>query len=396
MADSPLNNALRQFDATEANLKKAKSVLAEVYGGFPDGLVFGGSSEHDNNIRRFNDLWAALPSIEKWKPQIEIPSNDAISQSRFDAMEIGEMGAISSVEDWIGEPQRLFDEYVYRFHKKRRQLVRDVIQARVNKIDECVEVLAGVYPHHADLSDELDHPKIDELRAEVEQINALRGSTIKKPDRWGDLFRHLGFSQVQDIHDFVENDWPAARASLEAALYEDSEPVPITVVDLDDLTESRPSGEVATKLNWERLSDDDFERLIFNLISGAEGYQNPQWLMQTRAPDRGRDLSVERIIQDPLGGTFRSRVIIQCKHWLSKSINDKEVATLEVQMRHWEPPKVNVCAIATTGRFTADAVKSIEMINQSDRAMTIEPWSESHLERVLASRPELIAEFGLR
>jgi hypothetical protein len=52
--------------------------------------------------------------------------------------------------------------------------------------------------------------------------------------------------------------------------------------------------------------------------------------------------------------------------------------------------------IATSGRFTSDAVAIIEKHNLSDSALRIEMWPESHLERLLASRPAIIAEFSLR
>jgi hypothetical protein len=159
---------------------------------------------------------------------------------------------------------------------------------------------------------------------------------------------------------------------------------------------NQPRGPIATKLNWEKLPPDDFERLIFVLIGAEPGYENPEWLMQPNAPDRGRDLSVTRVVADPLSGTIRSRVVIQCKHWLSRSINVPDVTALIAQMKLWEPPRVNVHIIATSGRFTLDAVQYIEQYNQSDTALHIEMWPESHLERLLASRPALIAEFGLR
>jgi hypothetical protein len=57
---------------------------------------------------------------------------------------------------------------------------------------------------------------------------------------------------------------------------------------------------------------------------------------------------------------------------------------------------VDVHIIATSGRFTADAVAIIEKQNQSDNALRIEMWTESHLESILAEKPALIAEFGLR
>jgi hypothetical protein len=136
--------------------------------------------------------------------------------------------------------------------------------------------------------------------------------------------------------------------------------------------------------------------LIFALISTGTGYENPEWLMKSRAPDRGRDLSVTRVVKDPLAGTIRNRVIIQCKHWLSKSINTTDVATLLLQLKSWEPPRVDVLAIATSGRFSSDAVTYIEKHNQSDNALRIEMWPESHLERILAAMPSLIADFKLR
>jgi hypothetical protein len=89
-------------------------------------------------------------------------------------------------------------------------------------------------------------------------------------------------------------------------------------------------------------------------------------------------------------------VIIQCKHWLSKSIAPPEIATLKEQLKLWEPPRIDVVIIATSGRFTSDAVASIEKHNQSDSSLRIEMWPESHLEALLASQPHLIAEFKLR
>ena len=62
---------------------------------------------------------------------------------------------------------------------------------------------------------------------------------------------------------------------------------------------------MTSQLKWETLSEKQFERLIFRLISSVDSYENPQWLTQTNAPDRGRDLSVERIIRDPLAGVFQ-------------------------------------------------------------------------------------------
>lgn len=224
----------------------------------------------------------------------------------------------------------------------------------------------------------------------------LLGSGGPRPARWSDMRRHLYFGQVNDLVDVVRLDWPEVKTGLTKGLYDLDEPLPVEVADLGSLAASQPKGHVVTKLKWESLTDEDFERLVFSLISSAPGYESPEWLTRTNAPDRGRDLSVTRIVNDPLSGAMRSRVLIQCRHWMTKSISTSDVATLKEQISTWEPPKVDVLTIITSGRFTSDAVAAIEKHNAGDRALKIEMWPESHLERLLAERPALNAEFGLR
>jgi hypothetical protein len=65
-------------------------------------------------------------------------------------------------------------------------------------------------------------------------------------------------------------------------------------------------------------------------------------------------------------------------------------------MRHWEPPKVDVLIIATSGRFTSDAIDWIERRNAERLVPAIEMWPESHLESLIAQRPWLAAASGLR
>jgi len=140
--------------------------------------------------------------------------------------------------------------------------------------------------------------------------------------------------------------------------------MPVRVDDLSDLVKANPRGPVTIKLNWTKLNADDFEGLIFALISSEPGYENPEWLMRTSAPDRGRDLSVTRVIVDRLAGTLRVRVVIQCKHWLARSIALSDVSAAKEQMSLWDHARIEVLAIATSGRFTADAVNGSRNITQ--------------------------------
>lgn len=237
----------------------------------------------------------------------------------------------------------------------------------------------------------------DELRGYIDQIGVLMGSSIKRPPRWGDLQRHLSFGDYQDFQDIERLDWPNVKEALRAGLYGQNDPVPVAVDDLGTLVTQKPAGPITTALNWTALDDDGFERLMFNLIGSTPGYENPEWLMKTRAADIGRDLSVTRVVHDALSGTSRSRVVIQCKHWLSRSLNVDDIGPALTQMALWRDPPVDVLIIATSGRFTATVVQWIEKHNATAGSTPkIEMWAESHLERLLAARPALIAEFKLR
>ncbi|TCV92117.1 restriction endonuclease [Luteibacter rhizovicinus] len=312
------------------------------------------------------------------------------------AKEVGEIECFISVERQIGEPARLLRDYRFRFDQKRRELIRSSVVELVDAIDANLRTMTDLASNKDQWSKKIEHGEFDQLKQHVAEINTLLGSSVGRPGRWMDLQRHLHFGMIGDLHDIIENDWPSVKAGLRKSLYGEKEPVPMGIEDLGELVSQKPRRPVATKLLWSVLTDEEFERLIFVLLSLEHHYENPEWLMKTSAPDRGRDLSVHRIHDDPLGGKFRQRLIIQCKHWQTKSVNLPDIASLREQVKLWQPPRIDVCVIATSGRFTSDAVAWVEAHNMSDSALSIEMWPESHLERLLASRPAVIAEFGLR
>jgi hypothetical protein len=396
MVESPLNAALRQFEAAEANLLKAERVLAELNAAIPEGVVFGENADHESNCRHFDILLNALPKIDGWKPVIALLELDEIAQYRLDANEVGEIECLVSVERQIGEPARLLREYRFRFDQMRRQLIRSSIVELVDAVDANLRAMVDLVADKGRWSKKIEHEEFEHLKQNIAEINTLLGSSVVRPARWTDLQRHMHFSLIGDLHDIIENDWPSVKGGLRKSMYGENEPVPVGVEDLGELASQKPRGPVATKLLWTTLTDEDFERLVFVLISSEPEYENPEWLTKTSAPDRGRDLSVHRVHDDPLGGKFRQRLIIQCKHWQTKSISLPDIAALREQIKLWEPPRIDICVIATSGRFTSDAVAYIERQNASDSALRIEMWPESHLELLLASRPAVIAGFGLR
>lgn len=65
-------------------------------------------------------------------------------------------------------------------------------------------------------------------------------------------------------------------------------------------------------------------------------------------------------------------------------------------MQLWQPPIVHSLIIATSGKFSADGVQWFENHNQKGQLPLIEIWPDSHLERLLAGHPSLVAAEGLR
>jgi hypothetical protein len=395
--DNALTDALRAFEAAEANVVRLETLWSAIEEEFPTGAMFQAASpQYEDRCRAYIAILDALPSIDSWKPSETPLSLSDVNHLTIGAHEVGDVEAHMSVHDQLSAPGRELREYRFRLNRQRRQLVRDVIADRIATIDAAILRLQRVIPQEPVSNELVTASDFENIRDSVDAIETLLGSSIKRPNRWSDLRRHLRFGQIGDLIDIVNFDWPAVRGGLQTDLYAPDEPIPVGVADLATLARSRPKGKVPARLKWEHLAAEDFERLIFALINMATGYENPQWLMRTNAPDRGRDLSVTRVNGDSLAGTTRMRVIIQCRHGLTQSISPIEVTTLRDQMALWEPPRIDVLVIATTGRFTSDAVALIEKHNQSDRALRIEMWPESHLEGLLAERPAAIAEFGLR
>jgi hypothetical protein len=386
--------ALRLFEATEANLAKLERLWDELRALIPEGIAFGSPGQYEELCLAFRQILSALPAIDGFKLTDAICTYDSIGQMRFDAAELGDIDATVTTESCIFEQGRLLQEYRFKFQAKRRALVRNRMLALVDSVDDFLRSILAerdAEPAHAAVADD----SWQQLRDAVSEIDTLLGSGAR-PSRWADLQRHLHFGMQQDLQDIQRLDWPSVKAGLVQDLYGQHDPIPVDVQDLGEVVASKPGGAVPTKLDWSALSDEDFERLLFVLISETAGYENPEWLQHTNAVDRGRDLSAVRVEADPLLGVKRHRTIIQCKHWLNKSVSATDVGNLRTQMALWEPPRVDSLIIATSGRFSTDAVDLVEKHNQTDHALRISLWPESHLERLLAARPHLIAQFRLR
>lgn len=391
--ESALASALAQFDRVAANLDKLESIWKQLSNLTPDNVVFGlDTPVLENLVRAFVRIAEQLPAIDGFQITAKPMSQDEIAQSRLDAWEIGEIEAKVFVERAIEEPGRELAKYRFKIDRARSSLVRNHVLDVMDKIDTVIgDVVASEGVGRWRTED-----RWDELAGFVSELDRLVGNMVPGQARWNDLRRHLRFAQANDLTDIAAMDWPSVRAEVEANLYDDLEPIPVAVDDLGELVRSRPIGPVSTQLDWSILADEDFERLVFELVRQTPGYENVNWLMKTHAADRGRDIEAYRVVNDALAGVRRYRILIQCKHWLQRSVGRKELIECIESVKLWEPPLIDVVVVATTGRFSQDAVAVAEKRNHQREVPGVELWPDSHLETLLSRRPALVASFRLR
>jgi hypothetical protein len=317
---------------------------------------------------------------------------DAMGQSFIEYHEIGEPPFALYEE---GErPGKLLDEYRYRLARARRRAVRDRLEALKLVVDAALlRILRDI---NTDASGGVDHPDVVVVSEACGEIDRLVGSSAQRRGRWDDFRRHLHFNEVHDWGDIANLAWPSVLRDVDAITLAESDPLPIPSIDLGEAASGELAGSATLALPWENLDDDGFERLMFDLLRSYAEHENVQWLMQTRAPDRGRDLSIDRVLSDATGGVRRERVIVQAKHWRSRSVGVKEIAATVAQCEQWQPPSVRGLIVVTSGRFSVDAVDWPEKHNERGVLPLIELWPNSKLETLLAGRPHLAAAHRLR
>lgn len=380
------------MDRAAANLGKAEAVWSRGQTFLPSGPARGSDPEYDDLSRAWNDLIDGLPAIDGWTINDPLPDIDELGQSYIDLFEIGEPPF--NIAEQAQQPGRDLAEYRFRLNRARRRASRERLQQLVASVEAALPPLLDGVPRHS--RDVLDRPEAAQIANAVAEVERLLGDVAQRRGRWNDLHRHMAFGEGHDWHDIAEMDWPSVRPDIEAGALADTDPVDVPNIDLGAAAAGHLTGAASIALPWERLDDDGFERLLYDLLRDVAEHQNVQWLMQTRAPDRGRDLSLERRLVDSTGGVRTERVIVQAKHWRIRSVSAADVAATLAGVQLWQPPLVHGLVIATTGRFTADGVAWAEQNNERGTAPRIELWPDARLETLLAQRPHIAAGHGLR
>jgi hypothetical protein len=292
-AERALAASLELFDRVAVNLENLQKVVDEMEGiADISGVVIETSNvRYDQLVREFVDLVSGLPPINGFSIDVTPISMHDLGQWRIDAIDVPE--TLADLGEVMNAPGAAVSEYRHRLRRERRRLVRQRADRLSAQVDALLPTLTERYERGREsLKDDEDWVALDSA---IRELFALLGHAELTGGRVGDLLRHLHFGLAGDVHDIADWDWPDVKPRIVSALYSDREPLPVENVDLATLAAHSSSGRVPTALDFSVLDDEGFERLIFSLLSSTDGYENVSWLMETRAADRGRDLSVDRV-----------------------------------------------------------------------------------------------------
>jgi hypothetical protein len=332
-----LEKLLAVFDAAAANLAKAEAIWQRARPLLPSSAVFGDAPGFDDLVRAWTDLIKGLPPIGEWTITDPLPTPNEIGRGFLDWMEVGEPPW--PVYEAIEQPDKDISEYRYRLKRARRLAVRSRIEVVVSEVDRLLPLcVLGVA---RDCSDRLERPETDPIRGHIAEIDRLLGDASPRTGRWSDLYRHMSFGEGHDWWDIVEFDWPSVKPEILSAVITEVDPLPVPDLDLGLAAANEPSGGVTTALRWEALTDEGFERLLFDLLRGLDGYDSVDWLMKTNASDHGRDLTAHMTLPDSSGFARRERVVVQAKHWRKKSVDPASILDVVSRLSAWEPPHIH-------------------------------------------------------
>lgn len=79
-------------------------------------------------------------------------------------------------------------------------------------------------------------------------------------------------------------------------------------------------------------------------------------------------------------------MLVQAKHWLTKSVSHHEISQAVTTAEGWTP-SFDVVIVATSGRFTTEAVNWADKRSTAGRRPDVELWPDSELEALPRPTP---------
>lgn len=145
-------------------------------------------------------------------------------------------------------------------------------------------------------------------------------------------------------------------------------------------------------LNWDDLRPDDFEQLLYDLLSEL-GFINVDWRKGTpkkaASPDSGRDLEADMQREDADGHNWIEHWFIQAKHHSSAvSPADFRDALAWAEARR---PEVLLLAVSALSNPSKQYIEDYERTNKP--SFRIRVWERPRIERLLSRYPDLLRRY---
>jgi hypothetical protein len=143
---SPLNEALKQFEATEANLEKLQRLWGQMEKLLPTQSNIRSdereTEQYEDHARHFDTIAALMPKIDGYKLEVSYITIQEAFQNTIDCLDLGEFTATVTSEEHARSQTKHLAEYRFRLRRKRKELARNTVEQLARAIDDLLPVLA--------------------------------------------------------------------------------------------------------------------------------------------------------------------------------------------------------------------------------------------------------------
>ena len=132
-----LNDALKQFEAVEANLSKLDHIWKQIKNLLPsiDVVHFGDEGQYLQMQRSFEQIAKQMPRIDGFELKVCLEHPDNIFHSKVESLEIGELTDRAALDAHIHRKAEVLSDYRFRVETKRRELARQAVSGLCSQIE---------------------------------------------------------------------------------------------------------------------------------------------------------------------------------------------------------------------------------------------------------------------
>src|SRR5438445_797648 len=131
-----LNDALKQFEAVEANLAKLDQLWNQIKKLMPsiNEIQVKEEEQYLHIMRCFQQITTQMPKIDGFELKVCLDHPDDIMRLKLDSLD-GELSERAALDSDLYRQGQMLNDYRFRSESKRRELARQNIRELVARID---------------------------------------------------------------------------------------------------------------------------------------------------------------------------------------------------------------------------------------------------------------------